>query len=528
MHTEPSSTSKHYKKVTLAALGIFLLKTVFIITAPIRGITITSWIIDDTMIIMAIARNIALGRGFTYDFVHATTGAPPLWTYMTSLNHLFFPFEWAVKTTFIETAFLGSLATLLVFAIAKKVTKNLSSAWIAFVLASLTGNAFFESMNGMDTSLFTLGIVLTVAMYLGVGRPKNWPVGLWGSAIGLVAGITSLVRGDGIFIIGTLGILEFFEILWGEKNERRAHRTFLMGMCMTALIPFILLIGWQMLRTGSPFLANQVGRRELAMSLHAFSYDHFILATYLKIVFWNVFQLEKLVTIACGASLLALLGTLSSILTPERKKLAMITLISAGTFFLTLVTYQWYFPDLHGLRYINPAVHLFAILIAGLLTDLPIASWRKTSLSIMTIAIIVLSYYSFYDLVNHIGWAKGMTFTAHPNEKQEKDGWEMIDWINKNIPKDSIIGVRDHGRVALFTERPIQDLAGNIDPIVPILARNGGLKEYLKERNVSYLLIPSLELRKDLIYQVLFRDLPLTLVKNAPISGRTFLYKIHW
>ncbi len=94
-------------------------------------------------------------------------------------------------------------------------------------------------------------------------------------------------------------------------------------------------------------------------------------------------------------------------------------------------------------------------------------------------------------------------------------------------PKDTVIGIRDYGRTALFSDMRIQDIAGNIDPAVVTALNNGTLDEYLKERNVQYLAIPSLDERQDKLYVYLHTHLHLQQVKDS--SGQLVkLYKIIW
>lgn len=508
--------------------ALFFLKAIFLWTAPMRGLGITTWIIDDSFIIARVARNIALGYGFSYDFTHATTGAPPLWTYLTSVNHLIFPtIDSAMKFTFIETAFFGSLATLVVFLLARKLSDSEEVAWVAFILSSLTANAFFEAMNGMDTSLFTFSAVLSFAMYLGTLRPKHFSDSTWAALTGLAIGFTCLVRGDGIFVLAAIGLIELASILRspGGKKVRLQNLTL---MTLVAVVCIGLLLGWQLLRTGTPFLGNQVGRRELSLSLHGFDFNHFVLPTYLKIVVWNVFQLERLVDIATGSAIFALFTLLGGWLIPRLRTFANLTIVYIVIFFGLLAMYQWYFPDLHGLRYVNPAVHLLFIFMAGCIVSLPPFPMRRIAIWIVVACLVVFSHYWFYDYTTHLAWARGMSYTAHPSKEEETAAWATIDWVKANLPEGTVIGVRDHGRFSLFSDRPVQDLAGNIDPTVPRLARTTGLADYLKSQKVQYLLIPSLDVRQDLIYRVLFRDLKLQIVKAAPSYRGTSLYKIIW
>ena len=55
---------------------------------------------------------------------------------------------------------------------------------------------------------------------------------------------------------------------------------------------------------------------------------------------------------------------------------SLVQCILARSFFL-LVAYQWYFPDVHGLRYVNLAVHIFFIYIAYLLWNSLINEWNE-------------------------------------------------------------------------------------------------------------------------------------------------------
>jgi len=112
------------RNVWLAAGAVLLLKTIYISVLSVRTIASLVWLIDDSFIEMKVARNLGLGHGFSLDGLHATTGAPFLWIYMTSLNHFFLVKDFAIKATLIETALLGALATIVVFAIALKVTED--------------------------------------------------------------------------------------------------------------------------------------------------------------------------------------------------------------------------------------------------------------------------------------------------------------------------------------------------------------------------------------------------------------------
>lgn len=523
-----SNTSRRWEPaVWAAALGLFLVKSLWVLLTSVRGLATTTWIIDDTFIIMKVARNIALGNGFSYDSVHHTTGAPFFWTYLTSINHLLFPLNGAVRATFIESALFGALATVAVFFLALKLTQSRPIAWTAFALSAFTGNAFFNGLIGMETTFFTLFVVLTVSTYLNVGRPSDWSDIAWGGVVGVCAGLAAMTRGDGVFIIGTIGLVHLWKIAT-EPQSRSSHLRLLGGMILTCSVLFAIFMAWQLLSTGSPLPANQVGRRGLSLAFHGFSYDNFSWGRYARIVIWNIFQLEHLMTIALGSSLLAIVGIGAGFLQDRLRLFSAITLVYVVSFFAVLAAYQWYFPDFHGLRYVNPAVHLLCVHIAALLWLLPQHKRKTCIVWILTGIIAILSFYLHYQLSSRMPWAAEQSYIAKPNEQMLEESWGVIDWVEQHTDHDAIIGVRDHGRAALFGNRPVQDLAGNIDPAVRTHLQNGTLDSYLHERGVSYLLIPSLEFRPEALYEYIYSHLPLVQPDGAPSTEKQRIWRIDW
>lgn len=514
--------------VWVTAGAVLLAKSLWVLLMPMRGLASTTWLIDDSFIEMKVAENLGHGLGFSLDGIHATTGAPFFWIYLTSLNHILFRQDLAIRATFIESAVLGALATILVFHIALKLTEDRRVAWTAFLLSSLTANAFLNALNGMDTALFTFLVVLSVACFLDVARPQRWNGFQWGCVTGLAMGLTMLTRGDGIFVVFALGCVKLLEVvrvpMWQKKEQLKS----LAGMVLVAGMCFALFMAWQLVQTGSPLPGNQVGRRGLALAWHNFSFDHFSLPQYLQIVVWNVFQLDELLSIATGSSLLMLTALIAGVFQKKLRKLGVFTVLYLGIFFLLLVTYQWYFANLHGLRYINPAVHLLCIFAAAFLWQLPVQTWKRSSAAFLTAAIIILAGYKHYQMTSRLPWAPFMSYIGTPNEEQSRKFWGTIDWIRDNLPPDTIVGVRDYGRISMFGDVVIQDLAGNIDPAVAVALNDGTLKAYLKERNTEYLYIPSLEMRTDALYQYLHKNLTLQKVAEAPEAPTQILYKIIW
>lgn len=514
--------------VWLFAGAVFLIKCSYILSTSIRSLASKTWLIDDSYIEMKVARNLGLGFGFSLDGIHPTTGAPFFWISLSSINHMFLSLDTAIRATLMETSLLGALATVVTFFIALTLTDDRRVAWTAFLLSTFTANAFFNGLNGMDTALFTLFVLMSIGAYVGVGKPANWSRFAWGCVVGVLLGLSVLTRGDGIFVIFSIGCVGLYEWWTASGADRKAQRNMLLGIVLVSGIFFASFMTWQLIQTGSPFPGNQVGRREIALALHNFSFDHFSWPQYLRIVVWNIFQLEDILAIATGGSLLLLVAFIAGCVQKRLRVFALITGIYLMTFFALLITYQWYFMDLHGLRYINVPVHLLFIFLAWFLWQIPAQKYKTALVSVLTLSVIVLAGYKHYQLCSRFEWAKYMSYLGEPDPQQNAYFWSTVDWMRDHLPAGTIVGVRDYGRVSLFTDVRVQDIAGNIDPEVVIALKDGTLDQYLKERHVEYLFIPSLELRQDALYQYLHTKMNLQLVKEAPKSPMQYLYKIIW
>lgn len=511
----------------LFAAAVFALKTAFILSSTVRGLATTTWLIDDSIIEMAVARNLGHGLGFTLDGVNPTTGAPFLWIYLTSLTHVFFDSDGAFKATLVVSTFFGSLATIATYFLGRKIGEN-AVAWTSFLLATFTANAFFNAMNGMETSFFTLVVILSFSTFLGVGKPASWSAFAWGCVTGLMLGLTVMTRGDGVFVLGTIGAMALYDCRKARGAERMEKARTLAGIALLAGACFAAFMAWQLVQTGSPFPANQVGRRGMSLSLHDFDFGAFSLPRYLTIVAWNVFQLETLVMIGIGSSLLGLFALANALLQTPYRRYATMVGIYAAAFFAVLVAYQWYFPDFHGLRYINPPMHLLFVLLAVAFWQLPANAWKPLAASVLTLCTIVLAGYRHYDLAQHMPWATQMSYVARSSEEDLETFWGLIDWMQANLPAGTVVGVRDYGRTTYFTDLTVQDISGNIylDAITSL--NDGTLDRYLKSRGIDYLMIPSLEMRQDKLYRYLHEEMNLELVPGAPMGPTQNLYKIVW
>jgi hypothetical protein len=514
MRVNAFSTHRDHRHLLFCSIVLFLVKVAFITWTPLRALVMSPWLIDDSFIVARVARNIALGHGFSFDGVHTTTGVSMLWTYLTSIDHLLFAKETAVKATLVLSTLFGSLCTIATFLIGKKLG-GARAAWIAFVLVSLMPVLFFNAMNGMETSFFSLFIILTIATGSGTWTisPDAFKQGLW---IGLFAGIAIMTRADAIFLIGAYLLMQACRWIFD-----RSHRSTLMretlGFALSMGLCFGILLIWQMLQSGSPFPDNQIGRRAIALQKHGFDYAHFSLPAWIKIVVWNMFEAEKLWTLAVGSSLLGLLGFCVTLFHKETSRITALTGLYLILFCTMLCCWQWYFPDFHGLRYFNAGAHLILVFIAIIIAKLDRNAWSKSKLAggLLCVVMIVLSWYTFFDYARGLQSFRQMALFGQRSAEVQNEFWAGLDAF-KELPEGSVIAARDHGRLAFFTDRPVQDIAGIIDPAILKHWHDGTLGAYLKERKVSFVLLPDSSPGAPTIYQAIHDQLHPSLISDAP------------
>jgi hypothetical protein len=516
--------SKDAKPMLVAAILLFLAKAVFIVATPLRSLVPSQWLIDDSFIVMRVARNVALGLGFSFDGMHPTTGVSMLWTYLTSLNHVLFSRDWAVKATLLESTLCGTIATVIVFAVALRFGGTFA-AWITFCLASLMPVLFFNAMNGMETALFTLLLLLA---FTSVALPGSTRPSTRGAVAGACAGLALLARPDAIFAIAALLALYAWRFL-RNRSERQSIIKESLAFLIAAGALFGLSMLWHLWQTGSLLADNQIGRRAIAFEKHGLDpYVSVPLRARATISAWNFFELEKLWTLALGSSLLGLLALLWAMAQEKSRELALVTGIYLLLFCGTLVLYQWYFPDFHGLRYLNTGAHLILVFLGVFLASLQLPVWRRTILVIVVATMLGLSWYRYFDMARRPVWAANMGLFGQRSEDRLVSFWSTMEWAKEELPAGTVVALRDHGRFAFFTGLPVQDLAGILDPGILEAKRESNLKAYLAEKKATYIYLPAPDERTGGIYRALHDALELEPVEDAPVQEMTgfVLYRI--
>lgn len=498
-----------------ALLGaITLAKVWFIVGTPLRALVMSPWLLDDSFITMEVARNVAEFGRFSFDGLHLTTGVAPLWTYLIAIPLIGDDKSVTVPVVLLLSTLCGTLCSWVVYRIAANLTDDRWTAVAAAVLTALMPAQFFNAMNGMETAFFSLLILLALGGAAHALRfsPVAWRHGAW---TGAFLGVAILTRADSLFAIAAIGMWKAW--MWYAEPKKRAEttrETIAIGVMVLAALA--LFLAWQTIQTGSPFPDNQVGRRAIALEDHGFDPAHFALMPYLKISTWNVFQLESLWSLATGSTLLALLALAWACMKKETAPMARVGTLYIALFAAVLCFYQWYFPDLHGLRYINAGSHVAILFLTLFIAQVFAGTFRHLALAACCIVLLTLSWYRYADTMRHYASFKDMGLFGQSNVETQDKFWSAIDWVKENVPEDATIALRDHGRMAFFTDRRIQDLAGILDGEVLSHKDNGTLGAYLAERGVTYSFLPDPSPGGTTIYQQMHESLRLQRVLGAP------------
>ncbi len=162
---------------------------------------------DDAYYYLAIARNIAEGRGVTIDGEHWTTGFQPLWQALTALAFVAGRDERIAFALVYLACFACWLASLVLFLrfVSRAATTPLPALAPPLLAVAFLCEAHlnFQYFSGLDTGLaLTLGLALMLAFQRHLSGAPASPGRLAG--LGVLAGLFMLARNDGIFLFAAL------------------------------------------------------------------------------------------------------------------------------------------------------------------------------------------------------------------------------------------------------------------------------------------------------------------------------------
>lgn len=411
--------------------------------------------LDDAWTHQTYARNLG-----SYGVMAFSPGVPSaggtslLWILILALGYFlklpFFAWTYLWSGIFaVGTAFLAAL-------LHQQYFNNFRNSVIVAIICIFEFHLAWAAVSGMEIGLFTC---LTLLFFLLLARDTS----AW--MLGALTGFIVLVRPEGVLLAAIYG----FHLLF--KHPREIRRVIVQGAAFG--IMFLLInspwIAFNLTYAHSPF------PNTLTAKFMHYGYPWSPRRS-LEYV-WNV-----LLYFMEGSLLLIFPGALFKLYNSIRSKEALHP--QPLYWFLGIVgIYAVALPFIYDQgRYLIPLIPLVIIYgIEGISQFLEFA--LRTS--VMRTAVWILLFGAVLSL-----WVTTSTEFAGTVRMYDQVHMQAAQWINEHAPQDVIIATHDIGILGYFTSRQIVDLAGLVTPeVVPIMDDHPRLADYLRSKNVSYMIV---------------------------------------
>jgi hypothetical protein len=426
---------------------------------------------DDSYITLTYAHNVATYMTFAFDPELPTSGLGA-----TSPLHVFL----LASVIFILDAlsFSDEIAIALALGIAAHVGLAWSTYWLGLivfvdrwiallgaVLTSITGYLIYDSLNGLETTLFLILNVVALAHLLRDTQGKRPLV------TGLLLTLVIIARPEGVFLL--IAVMLF------EGWRRRVSQAPLWPYMGLLLLPAVLggliygIYSWAYIGTPLPGTG-------LAKLLY---FREYLLPFSTKLLFasYGLYAFHKPI-------FLFLLLTFIAIVTMGRPRSRLVILIVMYLVIFYLV-YLMLFPGgltFYWSRYqhfVLPFMMLYAatgiLFLARRIFRLAVVS-RLLVLGVCALLLIsaVVSHYSYM----RARFQEDLQYTSNT-------GLALASWVRANTPPGAVIATHDIGVLGYYSERRVFDLVGLVNREVLRHHLDKSVKSYLLERQVDYLVI---------------------------------------
>lgn len=443
-----------WKWLTFLALISLLAVGIFIGFSAYSGYL--GFPLDDAWIHQVYARNLIQRGEWSFNPGQPSGGSTsPLWSlllggaYLISVN----PVIWA--------AILGWLALLGTAILAESLVRRWipdysnGLPWIG-IFFILEWHLVWAAVSGMETALFIL-IVFTVFYVLRKNERNYW-------LAGLLIGVCTWIRPDGITLLGPAGLILLFEP--GSVKWKLQKLFAMLGAFLALFIPYLL---FNLKLAGSiwpsTFSAKQA---EYSASTGLPFFERL----------WSMF-----LPFLAGGGVVLLPGLLAAVLYAWReRKTEVIAIILWFTGYIFLFAIRLPVNYQHG-RYMMPAMACF--FLTGLWGMTKWMVNHKTGYPFRLIKRFwTISLVSVTLLFLAMGCAAYQTDVAIIETEMVR----TARWIQSNTSPGSRIAAHDIGALGYFSDHEIIDLAGLVNPeVIPIIRNESGLRNYLILKGADYL-----------------------------------------
>jgi arabinofuranosyltransferase len=426
-------TVRLIKGSTLNGWFVFIV-VISIALALVHTFFFLNYITDDAFISFRYLDNFLSGNGLVYNIGERVWGFTNfLWIVMLA------PWVGIGMDPLIVSRILGILCSsasifLVMTFYAKTMPEFRKWSWFSGFYLAFSGSFVLQSLSGLETSFFTLLILLTVRLYEKfLQRPEPRRL-FW---IGLTSAAAAITRPEGFFVFGLLLVHFLSERrTFGSVPWSFISRLLLVFVPITGVYSFLGYLYYGSLWPNS--ITAKVG----------FSGEQFLRGAH----YFKVFALNNPILILFLALSLVFIkkaGTVHRLI------------VEAAVFFVILNTAvggDW----MLGYRLFHVSIVLTSLLLPFVMDcfiDL-FRAWKlkplPVTLPLVCISLLLTLASSKFD--RHITYAR--------QESYVHAGIRTGRWMSRNFGRDSLLATDQAGAVAYFSQLPVVDMMGLNDEVI--------------------------------------------------------------
>jgi len=446
-------------------------------------VIISQFMVDDSFYYLEIARNLALGNGFTFDGLHRTNGFQPLFQLMlVPIFWLPLDLVGAVRAEKVLEAVMFGLTAMLLFRLGVKLTGSTIAGWLAIVVLFVPGPLLHPLgkglFTGMESGIDALMIVLTLHVWIQSGAPRQ-TTGFF-ALYGLVLGLLFLARLDNVFLIAAIGIWHLNQL----RQKRGAPATGLLLSAALSLLIAATYLFWNVIAFGGLMpISGEVKAWFAAQRTAEVMAQGWI--PWLENTLWFVTQgkvvgILPLVGLLAVPSLLAANAVLAprriAIFDPQWKSILLVLWLSS-TFKIAYYCIAEAYPANDLIWYYVQEIILLGLWLGAAAGALLSAVSERVAAAVVRVVVAAAFLVSWIGII-----------ASRPILEWELASLRVVPEIERITEPEATIGSWDAGVLGYFLPNPVVQLGGLVNDREFLRhLQNGRYREYLAANEIRYL-----------------------------------------
>lgn len=447
-------------------------------------------VVDDAFFYFGIARNIAAGKGATFDGSIMTNGFHPIYALLLVPIFWFSPEnpEIPVHVALTILSVFNILTGYVIFLIVRKIAGRIAGLFGAF-LWLFNPFVILISLSGVEVGVAAFFISLCIYVHLEERKAERVYLPKM-ILLGLLTALAVLSRVDSVFIFITIG-LDLWYLSYRKAGSLFRSLNQPMLYCIITLAALTPWFFWNLYHFGTIRQISGVTLPNIAHNMYLMKHKTYLSLSFLKTeLFFLRVWIENIIRFSGGIWLLGILFIFFVV--SARKNLAntisrILEKIKPLHFALLSNIFLVFFYALYFWGWLRPWYYLPVMLIVtvylGSIAGHAFEGFLRTSVEkakggipIFVLFLICAIYFSYQGM--NI-WEKGL----FPFQKQL---YESAVWLKENTPGNSKIGAISAGIYGYMTGRTT-DLAGVVNEEAYRAMQEKRIFAYLQEKKIDYL-----------------------------------------